>query len=93
MPGKKKWTIKVGGKTYSYTRDYKQEYRDRTPEQKHNRVLRKYARMAMEKSHGKASIKGKDVDHIHGIGGGNGKKNLRITSVKFNRARKSKRWR
>lgn len=90
---KKKWHIKVNGKVYSYYRDYKKEYKDRTPEQKHNRTVRAEARRKMEKKYGKAAVKGKDVDHIHGIPGGNGSGNLRITTVKFNRSRKSTRWR
>lgn len=93
MAARKKWTIKVNGKTYSYYRDYKQEYKDRTPEQKHNRSIRREARTKLEKKYGKSALRGKDVDHIKGIHGGNGAKNLRITSVKFNRSRKSKLWR
>ncbi len=90
---RKKWTIKVNGKSYSYYRDYKKEYKERTPEQKKNRTVRAEARKKMEKKYGKAALKGKDVDHKKGIKGGNGAGNLRITSVKFNRSRKSTRWR
>lgn len=54
-----------------------------------DRVKRNAARRAMEKKHGKAALKGKDVDHKTPIkdGGGNSKRNLRITSRKHNRGR------
>lgn len=54
-----------------------------------DRVKRNAARRAMEKKHGKAALKGKDVDHKTPIkdGGGNSKRNLRITSKKHNRGR------
>lgn len=85
--------VKKNGKTYKYPRDYPKEYKERTPEQKHNREIRREARQKMEKKYGKAKIKGKDIDHKHGIGGGNSDKNLRIQTVKENRSRKSTRWR
>lgn len=89
----KKWKITINGKTYSYVRDYKKEYAERTKEQKDNRVIRDQARRKMIKKHGEAALKGKDVDHKRGIKSGNGASNLRITSVKFNRSRKSLKWR
>lgn len=90
----KKWHIKApSGKVYSYTRNYKKEYAERTTEQKANRVTRAQARVKMEEKYGKAALKGKDVDHKRGVGAGNGAKNLRVTSVKFNRSRKSLKWR
>ncbi len=89
----KKWKITINGKTYSYVRNYKKEYTDRTKEQKDNRVIRDQARRKMIKKHGEAALKGKDVDHKNGIKAGNGTSNLRVTSVKFNRSRKSLKWR
>jgi len=89
----KKWKITINGKTYSYVRNYKKEYTDRTKEQKDNRVIRDQARRKMIKKYGESALKGKDVDHKRGIRAGNGPSNLRVTSVKFNRSRKSLRWR
>lgn len=85
--------VKVNGKVYKYPRNYVSEYGQRTPTQKHNRSIRRRARASMIKSHGASALRGKDVDHIHGIGGGNSNKNLRVTSINFNRSRKSIRWR
>lgn len=85
--------VKVNGKVYKYPRNYVTEYSARSSTQKHNRTIRRRARNSMIKSLGVSAIRGKDVDHIHGIGGGNSKKNLRVTSIHFNRARKSTRWR
>ena len=86
MIGTKK--VKKNGKVYIYKRDYKVEYKERTPEQKKNRTKRAEARSKMVKKHGKSALAGKDVDHIKGIKNGNGSKNLRITSRRFNRSRK-----
>lgn len=80
--------VKTNGKTYTYPRNYKEEYKERTPAQKENRTKRAQARAKMIKKHGAAALAGKDVDHIKGIGGGNGFSNLRITTVKKNRSRK-----
>lgn len=86
-------TVRKNGKTYTYSRNYVQEYGQRTTQQKDNRSIRRRARASMIKKLGKAAVAGKDVDHIRGINGGNGKGNLRVTTIKFNRARKSTRWR
>lgn len=58
-----------------------------SPEQIKKRSQRNKARREMEKKHGKAAIKGKDVDHKTPIrsGGGNGKGNLRLSSPAKNR--------
>jgi len=80
--------VKYRGKVYTYDRDYKKEYADRTSEQKKNRSKRRKARKKMELKLGKSKLKGKDVDHIKGVKKGNGYKNLRVTSKKFNRSRK-----
>lgn len=86
MVGTKK--VRYKGKVYTYPRDYQSEYGERTQVQRDNRSVRRKAREKMIDKHGANSVKGKDVDHIRGIGGGNGEKNLRITSKKFNRSRK-----
>ena len=46
-------------------RDYKKEYREYhgTEEQKKRRAERNRDRKAAEKKHGKAALKGKEVDH------------------------------
>lgn len=80
--------VKKNGKVYKYRRDYKKEYTERSPEQKANRAVRKKARAKMEAKHGKAALKGKDVDHKKGIKAGNGFSNLRVQSVRKNRSRK-----
>lgn len=73
-------------------RDYKAEYANyhSKPEQKKNRALRNNARRAAIRTHGKAALKGKDVDHIKPLskGGTNAPSNRRIISSSKNRARK-----
>jgi hypothetical protein len=77
-------------------RDYKDEYAkyQGKPEQISNRAKRNTARAEATKTHGKAALKGKDVDHKQPLskGGSNGKSNTRVVSVKTNRsyARNSK---
>lgn len=88
MIGTKK--VKKNGKTYTYPRNYVTEYQARTPKQKQNRVVRKQARAKMVAKHGASALRGKDVDHKRGIGGGNGFGNLRILSKHKNRAKKWK---
>jgi len=80
--------VRKNGKVYTYSRDYKKEYAERTPQQKKNRTVRAQARKKMEKIYGKSALKGKDVDHIKGIKAGNGHNNLRVTSVRKNRSKK-----
>lgn len=80
--------VRKAGKLYTYPRDYKQEYKERSPEQKKNKSIRRRARKKMIEKHGAAKLQGKDVDHKNGIKAGNGFKNLRIQSPKVNRARK-----
>lgn len=69
--------------------DYARHYRDYQgkPEQIAKRVQRDQARREMEKTVGKAALKGKDVDHKKPIrsGGTNSKSNLRVTSPAANR--------
>lgn len=75
------------------TRDYKKEYaRDHSsPTQRAHNAMRKRARRAMEKKHGKAALKGKDVDHKRPLskGGTNAPSNLRITTPAKNRGRQN----
>ena len=73
------------GRKYSA---YDKAYQAR-PEQVKKRVARNAARRLMIKKHGKAALKGKDVDHKRGTKAGNGPSNLRIRSRKANRADKS----
>lgn len=72
-------------------RNYAKEYaRDHaSPKQIENRAKRNKARSIMKNEVGVALLKGKDVDHIKPLksGGGNGRKNLRIATVKVNRGR------
>lgn len=58
-----------------------------TPEQIKKRAQRNAAHAKMEKIHGKAALKGKDVDHKRMLkdGGSNSTSNLRITSPHQNR--------
>lgn len=62
------------------------EYQTR-PDQMANNAARKRARRAMEKTHGKTALAGKDIDHKKPLrnGGSNGHGNLRVRSVKANR--------
>ena len=85
--------VKKNGKTYTYPRNYVTEYSQRTEAQKDNRYPRMKARNKMIQKYGKKYLIGKDEDHVHGVKAGNSSSNLRVTSVKFNRGRKSTRWR
>ncbi len=70
-------------------RDYKKEYAQYQgkPEQIKHRSNRNKARRLMIKKHGKAAVKGKDIDHSNGNPMDNNPKNLKITSVHYNRAK------
>lgn len=76
-------------------RNYREEYDNYhgKPEQRANRSKRVLARREMEETHGKAALAGKDVHHKKPLrsGGGNGKSNLAIASVKSNRGWNRKR--
>lgn len=71
-------------------RDYAKEYRDyhSKPDQIKNRAMRNAARRLMIKKHGKEALKGKDIDHSDGNPRNNGRANLKITSIHYNRAKK-----
>jgi hypothetical protein len=75
------------GRVYSA---YDKKYQA-TPEEVHKRVMRNKARREMLRIHGKAALKGKDVDHKKALsaGGSGAMSNLRIRSVHSNRADKS----
>jgi hypothetical protein len=70
-------------------RNYRAEYDNYhgKPEQRANRSKRVLARREMEDKLGVAAIAGKDVHHKKPLrsGGGNGKGNLAVASVKANR--------
>ncbi len=72
------------GRVYS---EYDKKYQAR-PEQVKKRVMRNAARKMMIKKHGKAALKGKDVDHKRGTKAGNGASNLQIISKSKNRSKK-----
>jgi hypothetical protein len=75
-------------------RNYRKEYDDYhgTPEQKKRRAERNRDRDAAEKKHGKAALKGKEVDHVgsHRKGSLDGVP-TRIISKTANRKRQPKR--
>lgn len=77
--------MSASGRKYSA---YDREYQAR-PEQKKKRAARNAARRLMIRKHGKAALKGRDVDHKRGVKAGNGPSNLRIRSRSANRADKS----
>jgi len=70
-------------------RNYKEEYRkyQSSPLAIKQRANRNRARALMIKKHGKAALKGKDVDHHDGNPLNNKTANLRITSIKYNRGK------
>ena len=70
-------------------RNYKKEYENyhKKPEQRRRNDARKKARRLMIKKHGKAALKGKDVDHKNRRPTDNRMSNLRIQSKKKNRSR------
>lgn len=72
-----------GRKYTAYDRAYQAR-----PEQKKKRALRNAARRMMIKKHGKAALRGKDVDHKRGTSAGNGPGNLQIISRSKNRSKK-----
>ena len=71
-------------------RNYKKEYANyhSKPKQIKNRAGRNKARAILKKLRGLKAIKGKDIDHKNGNPRDNRIKNLRVRSVKLNRARK-----
>lgn len=70
-------------------RNYKKEYENyhKKPEQRARRSSRNKARRLMIKKHGKAALKGKDVDHKDRSPLNNSPRNLRIQSKAANRSR------
>ena len=73
-------------------RDYAKEYAaSRRPDRRLDNISRKRARRAMEKKHGKAALKGKEVDHGNMNPRDNSSRNLSIMSRKANRKKQPKR--
>lgn len=68
-------------------RNYKREAAQEDEQRKQDRRDRMKARYDMEKKHGKAALKGKDIDHKKPLrdGGGNSASNLRVADPKKNR--------
>jgi hypothetical protein len=60
------------------------------PAQKKRRAQRNKARRAAIRQHGKAALKGKDIDHKDGNPMNGCKSNLRVMSVKQNRGRNNR---
>jgi hypothetical protein len=76
---------KATGRDYSYDKAY-----EKTAEQRKANASRHRARRLMIKEHGKAAVKGHDVDHVDGNPMNTPKKgnrNLAITTVHYNRAK------
>jgi len=75
------------GRVYS---EYDKKHQAKRSEVK-KRVMRNKARREMLRIHGKAALKGKDIDHKKSLasGGSGNRSNLRIRSASANRADKS----
>ena len=86
----KYWYTDSNGKRKRTAEGLKRQYElyDGTEEYKRKRAARNSARRSALKSGLVHKGDGKDIDHIHGIGGGNGKKNLRVLSASSNRGRR-----
>ena len=71
------------------SRNYYQEYEryHKQPTQRKRNDARKQSRRDMVKTHGKAALHGKDIDHVDRNPLNKSKRNLRISSVKSNRSR------
>lgn len=71
-------------RNYAYDTKY-----ESSPEQRRHRALRNKARRLEIKLHGKAAVKGKDVDHINHFkpSNPNSRANLQIISIHANRAK------
>lgn len=85
----KLWYIDSNGKRKRTAAGIKHQYEkwDGTEEGKAKRSARNSARRSAIKSGKVHKGDGKDVDHIHGVGAGNGSKNLRVMSASANRGR------
>lgn len=66
---------------------HQKEKFESSPEAKKKHSARVSARRSAIKSGKARANDGKDVDHIRGVGAGNGKKNLRVMSASSNRGR------
>lgn len=74
---------KASGRNYKGDTAY-----ESTPEQVKKREQRNKARRKMEKAGKVHKGDGKDIDHVHGLGGGNSDKNLRAIPKSKNRGYK-----
>lgn len=73
-------------------RDYAKEYRaSRRPDRRLDNIMRKRARRKMIKKHGKAALRGKEVDHKNLNPRDNSASNLSISSRRANRRKQPKR--
>ena len=72
------------GRVYSA---YDKAYQAR-PENVRKRVARNKARRMMIRKHGKAALKGKDIDHKDGNPTNNSKSNLKVMDRSKNRSKK-----
>lgn len=79
----------VGGKRVRTKAGLKHQYEkwDGTEEYKKKRAARVSARRSAIKAGKVRKGDGKDIDHIHGVGAGNGAGNLRVMSASANRGR------
>lgn len=85
----KLWEIR-DGKRVRTAAGIKHQYEkwDGTEEGKKKRSARNAARRSAIRSGKVHKGDGKDIDHIHGVGAGNGSKNLRVMSASSNRGRR-----
>jgi general stress protein YciG len=69
-------------------RDYVKERLNESPERVKQRAQRNKARRMMEREHGKAALKGKDIDHKTPMrkGGTTSPGNIRVIDASKNRA-------
>lgn len=79
---KRKGSNKATGRDYSYDKKY-----ESSPEQIKKRASRNAARRRAIKAHGKAALRGRDVDHKNGNPLDNRPSNLKVMSKKKNRAK------
>lgn len=79
---KRKGSNKATGRDYSYDKKY-----ESSPEQVRKRASRNAARRRAIKAHGKAALRGRDIDHKNGNPLDNRPSNLKIMSKKKNRAK------
>ena len=84
------WYTDSNGKRKRTKAGIKHEYEkfQSSDKAKAERAARNSARRSALKSGRVHKGDGKDIDHIHGVGAGNGKGNLRVMSASANRGRR-----